>query len=512
MTTKPGAHTKKTTKTASAKKAAAPPQYDAVVIGSGMGGCAAGAILALYGLKTLILEKNPRPGGSCSYYEKQGFKMDVGTHLFIRANNGPFGTCTRRLGMGDAIRFLQTRKMTRFYGMNMDVTVPNGKLGMLMMAPKFAYQLKIPVTQYPNVLKMFYDILAMDMARIEALDAITIDEFVRRYTDHTQLRGLLGFLLGLFFILPTWKASAGESIWNLQQFAKDMLLGYPKGGAGAISSAILTGARRHGATVKVSAGVKKINITRGRVQGVTLENGEKITAKCVISTTSLKDTVLTLSGENHFPPDFVSRVKKIKGSMIAVQAKFALKKPLVQAGSLVGGYPIKLDRQIDQDLLETSYHKREQGQQSDFVPVYCPIPTNYDPDLAPKGCQIITACAVAPTLDIGLKDNPDKWVDSMLNALKEMIPGLEENTIFCDTWSVKKIASWIGKSNGAAVTTGQTTDQVGVKRPGHQTPVKGLYIAGDCGGPARGVGTELACQSGMDCGDLVARDIFNRVF
>ena len=71
------------------------------------------------------------------------------------------------------------------------------------------------------------------------------------------------------------------------------------------------------------------------------------------------------------------------------------------------------------------------------------------------------------------------------------------------------IAQWIGKSNGGAVTTGQTTDQVRANRPPHKTPVSGLYIAGDCGGTARGVGTELACQSGMDCGDLVANDFFN---
>ena len=35
---------------------------------------------------------------------------------------------------------------------------------------------------------------------------------------------------------------------------------------------------------------------------------------------------------------------------------------------------------------------------------------------------------------------------------------------------------------------------------------KWLYLAGDCAGPARGVGTELVCQSGIDCADLIARD------
>ncbi|MGK5094951.1 hypothetical protein WDW89_23440 [Deltaproteobacteria bacterium TL4] len=132
-------------------------------------------------------------------------------------------------------------------------------------------------------------------------------------------------------------------------------------------------------------------------------------------------------------------------------------------------------------------------------------------DLAPKGCQIITAVAVAPTLDIQLQDQSSVWINGMMNALYQLIPGLKDNIIFCDTWSVDKIAAWIGKSDGSAITTSQTPYQVGVNRHGHHTPVKGLYIAGDGGGHARGVGTELACQSGMDCGDLVAREIGNYV-
>ena len=65
--------------------------FDAVVIGTGMGGSAAGAIAALNGLKTLIVEKNPRPGGSCSCHDKDGFRFDTGARMSIRGNNGPFG-------------------------------------------------------------------------------------------------------------------------------------------------------------------------------------------------------------------------------------------------------------------------------------------------------------------------------------------------------------------------------------------------------------------------------------
>ncbi len=96
----------------------------------------------------------------------------------------------------------------------------------------------------------------------------------------------------------------------------------------------------------------------------------------------------------------------------------------------------------------------------------------------------------------------------MLTALYDLIPNAKENVLFEDTFSVEEIAGWIGKTTGAAITTGQTPDQVGKNRPGHRTPIKGLYICGDAAG-ARGVGTELACQSGMDCADLIESDRWN---
>ena len=74
-----------------------------------------------------------------------------------------------------------------------------------------------------------------------------------------------------------------------------------------------------------------------------------------------------------------------------------------------------------------------------------------------------------------------------------------------DTFPVEAMANWSAKASGAAVATGQTPDQVGVNRPGHRTPVSGLYICGG-GAGSRGVGTELACQSGMDCADLIFND------
>lgn len=495
------------------KGSATKTDYDIIVIGTGMGGSAAGAICALNGLKTLILEKNPRPGGACSYYEKEGFQIDTGTHLFIRGNKGPFGECTKRLGMGTPINFIKIENTVHFKGINVNIIIPRSIFGIIlrMIGPRALLQVKIHPKHYFGLMKLGIDILLMKEHEMRALNDITVLEFMQRYTDDESMLYLISGLLGLFFIIPPWEASAGESIWNLRRLFFEYNLGYPKGGCVKIPSTFLKGAESHGAQVRLNANVKKINIKEGKVTGVTMDNGEKISAAAVISTSNVSDTVELFTGPEYYPKEYVQMVKSIKPSWTAVQAKIGLNKKLVKAGSMVGAVPLKLKGGLNGFIIEDYFKKLEAGKFPDIMPIYAPVPSNYDPGLAPKGCQLMTVVGCAPTLDVKLDHDPKLWIDKMMDAVRQMVPGIDKHMIFCDTWSVQTLADWIGKSNGSAITTSQNPNQVGFRRPPHETPVKGLYIAGDCAGQARGVGTELACQSGMDCADLVSSHIVNKM-
>src|SRR5207245_6755256 len=50
-----------------------PSTYDAIIIGSGIGGLFCGNILAKAGLKVLLLEKHYMLGGFCSTFRRRGF-------------------------------------------------------------------------------------------------------------------------------------------------------------------------------------------------------------------------------------------------------------------------------------------------------------------------------------------------------------------------------------------------------------------------------------------------------
>lgn len=81
----------------------------AVVIGSGIGGTAAMLLLAHAGIPVTVIEKNRRVGGSCSGYDKQGLRVDIGTHMFCRGGKGLLGDVLRRVSEEGAIEFVRTR-------------------------------------------------------------------------------------------------------------------------------------------------------------------------------------------------------------------------------------------------------------------------------------------------------------------------------------------------------------------------------------------------------------------
>ncbi len=62
-------------------------RYDAVVIGAGVAGLTAAAELALRNVRTLVVERHNVPGGCASFYQRDGYRFDVGATLI-----GGFGS------------------------------------------------------------------------------------------------------------------------------------------------------------------------------------------------------------------------------------------------------------------------------------------------------------------------------------------------------------------------------------------------------------------------------------
>lgn len=85
-----------------AKTAISAPQYDVIVIGSGIGGLVTATQLAAKGIKVLVLERYVIPGGSAGYFERQGYRFDVGASMiFGFGDRGTTNLLTRALAAVD---------------------------------------------------------------------------------------------------------------------------------------------------------------------------------------------------------------------------------------------------------------------------------------------------------------------------------------------------------------------------------------------------------------------------
>ena len=60
--------------------------YDAIVIGSGIGGLCAAALLGLRGKRVLVLEKHFKIGGWTHTFKRKDYEWDVGIHYIGQAN------------------------------------------------------------------------------------------------------------------------------------------------------------------------------------------------------------------------------------------------------------------------------------------------------------------------------------------------------------------------------------------------------------------------------------------
>ncbi len=62
-------------------------QYDAIIIGSGIGGLFCANIPAKAGVKVLLLERHYMLGGFCSTFRRRGFVFDAATHFYPLLGN-----------------------------------------------------------------------------------------------------------------------------------------------------------------------------------------------------------------------------------------------------------------------------------------------------------------------------------------------------------------------------------------------------------------------------------------
>ena len=273
--------------------------YDALVIGSGIGGLTTAALLAELGWRVAVLEQHYTAGGATHSYERAGYEWDVGVHY-----------------LGDMGARTTVRRMMDFLTQ-----------GQLDWAPMDAHYDRFFIGDrvYDAVAGRaeFRDNLVAHFPR----EAQAIDRYLQLLGEVS--RGMRTFTLDR--TLPPWAAAVAgpllrrrlppsfdRTTWEVLSeltddpeliavltgqwgdlglppkrssfviqalIAKHYLHGgfYPVGGAWRIADTILPRIRATGGEVFTYARVEQVLVQEGRACGVRMADGNEIAARCVIS-------------------------------------------------------------------------------------------------------------------------------------------------------------------------------------------------------------------------------------
>jgi len=285
-----------------------------IIIGAGIGGLSIGALLAKEGVEVLVLEKNEVLGGRCTSYEKGGYLVDLGLHIFMRGPKGPVGEICNRIGKKIDWNLLRDpRPIIKF---------PDRK---------FEYSIKglsnlIPKEEMNKAAELFMNLLEMRDEEIKSLDHVDLKSWVSKFTKDKFIHFFIQGICGPDFGIPSDVASAGEFVRCLKEIDADKSSAYPSGGCISVPKAYAEGIKEMGGKILLGKEVSKIIIEDGKATGVETKEGDFFQFDFLISNADIKHTVLNLIREKYLPKEYVLRVKGLKYAGCALVLNLGLAK------------------------------------------------------------------------------------------------------------------------------------------------------------------------------------------
>lgn len=286
-------------------------KYDALIIGSGIGGLACAAMLSREGKRVLVLEKHYVAGGFTHTFKRKGFEWDVGVH-YIGEVHRP-NAMLRRVFDYISRGKLQWAKMTAVYDKiimgsreyDMVAGLKNWREQMEKYFPQEGKALDEYirlVREAAGAAKGFFGekgltplmgtILRPVMSRkFRKLSDRTTLEVMQSLTSNEELMGVLTAQWGDYGLPPSQSSFAIHAMIVNHYFDGG---NYPVGGSAAMADTIIPVIEAAGGCVAVKSGVAEILVEGGRAVGVRLEKGQEIRAPFVISDVGVPNTFLRL--------------------------------------------------------------------------------------------------------------------------------------------------------------------------------------------------------------------------
>ncbi|CAO2144485.1 unnamed protein product [Urochloa humidicola] len=495
-------------------------RYDAIVIGSGIGGLVAGTQLAAKGARVLVLEKYLIPGGSSGYYRRDGFTFDVGSSvMFGFSDKGNLNLITQALeAVGRKMEVLPDPSTVHFH-------LP-GDLSVLVhrkyedfineLISKFPHEKEGILKFYGICWKIFNSLNSLELKSLEEplylfgqffqkpLECLTLAYYLPQNAGDIARKfikdqALLSFIDAECFIVSTVNALQTPMI-NASMVLCDRHFGginYPVGGVGGIATSLADGLVEKGSEIRYKANVTNVILENGKAVGVRLSNGKEFFAKTVISNATRWDTFGKLLKDKELPEEEKNFQKNYVKAPSFLSIHMGVKASVLPAGTDCHHF-----------ILEDDWNNLEKP----YGSIFLSIPTVLDPSLAPEGHHILhifTTAGIEDWEGLSKKEYEEKKevvANEIIKRLeKKLFPGLQDSIVLKEVGSPKTHRRFLARNDGTYGPMPRGKPKGLLAMPFNTTSIDGLYCVGDSCFPGQGV--IAVAFSGIMCAHRVAADI-----
>ncbi len=481
-------------------------QYDAIIIGSGIGGMAAAGYLSKQGKKVLVLERNYTPGGFTQVFKRRDYEWDVGIHYigdvhreqtmirkqFDYLSDGKLewaymGDVYDKAIFGDEVyefrsglqEFVEqmcayfpdeTEAIERYVTMIYEAQRSQGTYFMEKALPRFA----------SNLMGGRMRKKALNFNR-------TTLEVLRDLTDNQKLIAVLTTQFGDYGLPPAQSSFMIHSMVVKHYFNGGS---FPIGGSSRLFDTILPTVQNAGGEVYISAEVKEIIVKNNKAVGVRMEDEREILAPLVISSAGIYNTYKKLLPTSISEKNGLgAQADKIEPSVGHVCLYIGFKHSTADLQLEKPNLWIFPDN-YDHDKNITAYLA---DPNAELPVVYVSFPSAKDPDWDNRypGKATIDVITLAPYSwykkwegtrwhhrGEEYEAEKEKLSQRLLEALYKQVPQLREKVDYYELSTPLSTQHFANYHAGELYGINHTPERFEQKFLRPQTPIKNLYLTG----------------------------------
>lgn len=484
---------------------------DVIVIGSGIGGLTAAALLARYGRRVIVCESHAIPGGAAHSFSRQGFHFDSGPSFYAGLSDPCSLNPLRQVldAIEESIEAVAYDPLGHYH-------FPDGTVPIYGNAERYRQTIaEITATGAAEYQPFEQDLLQLyqglreiptltlradwqlawvllsrygwaSLKLVPQLGNIqaSVGQVMDRWVQDSWVRRLIDLECFLLSGLKADGTVAPEVAFMLGE-RSNSVIDYPIGGSGAIVQALVRGLEKWGGQLRLNAHVEQILVEQDRAIGVRLKRGEELRAPVVISNATLWDTYTQLLKPEDLPASY---------------RQTALETPAVDSF-------MHLHLGIRADGLEhlTGHHVVVHEAQDITTPgntCMISIPSVWDANLAPSGHHVVHAYTLEPYAgwqrDADYETRKRQKAEPLFRALEKVIPDLRQRIVLELIGTPLTHAFYLRRYQG---TYGPAIAAGTGMFPSCHTPINGLYRVGDSTMP--GIGVPAVAASGILCANTL---------